>query len=356
MRTLVIAACVLVVSFSSLLAGADSCKPDVSTVDKITKQQQDLWTQKISATDLGSRLMGSSDVSISITVGRYGSSNAVSLEILKVEAKTSASFESSIRAVKGNRFFLGFKNGGEPLSFVATDVGNETKTFKTELQDVGKHGVATTVVLSSAVSDETLATMRKALTTRQVDAIRLKLAGDLLLEMSIDDKSGKKVMAKFQCFYESVDKITALAKDPAMAAARGRYLRKGKNTDFLELNPDGTWNILQNGHSAHGNYKTDGDALTMLSTKMKVMGKGTVIGNTIKDDEGIIWEKQAEAPKIEAPKVDTTVTLRLGMTPEQVEAVQGGKPQKVIDLGSKKTYVYPDMKIIFVDGKVTDIQ
>jgi hypothetical protein len=50
------------------------------------------------------------------------------------------------------------------------------------------------------------------------------------------------------------------------------------------------------------------------------------------------------------------VTLRLGMTPSEVEQAQGGKPQKVIDLGSKKTYIYPDMKVIFVDGKVTDIQ
>jgi hypothetical protein len=87
-----------------------------------------------------------------------------------------------------------------------------------------------------------------------------------------------------------------------------------------------------------------------------LLGQVTLRPDSIKDDDGIIWEKQPEASIVDAPTADTSVTLRLGMTPEQVEAVQGGKPHKVIDLGSKKTYLYPDMKIIFVDGKVTDIQ
>ena len=48
-------------------------------------------------------------------------------------------------------------------------------------------------------------------------------------------------------------------------------------------------------------------------------------------------------------------TVTLGMTPEQVESVLG-KPSKVVDLGSKKIFVYTDMKVTFVDGKVSDVQ
>lgn len=48
-------------------------------------------------------------------------------------------------------------------------------------------------------------------------------------------------------------------------------------------------------------------------------------------------------------------TVTLGMTPEQVERVLG-KPSKIVDLGSKKIFVYPDIKITFVDGKVSDVQ
>jgi len=48
-------------------------------------------------------------------------------------------------------------------------------------------------------------------------------------------------------------------------------------------------------------------------------------------------------------------TVSLGMAPAQVEGVLG-KPSKVIDLGTKKIFVYPDIKVTFVDDKVTDVQ
>ena len=33
-----------------------------------------------------------------------------------------------------------------------------------------------------------------------------------------------------------------------------------------------------------------------------------------------------------------------------------GNPTRIADLGQKKTYFYKDMKVIFVDGKVSDVQ
>jgi hypothetical protein len=48
-------------------------------------------------------------------------------------------------------------------------------------------------------------------------------------------------------------------------------------------------------------------------------------------------------------------TVGLGMSPAEVEEVLG-KPSKVVDLGTKKIYVYSDIKVTFVDGKVTDVQ
>lgn len=52
---------------------------------------------------------------------------------------------------------------------------------------------------------------------------------------------------------------------------------------------------------------------------------------------------------------DVAPTVRLGMTLEEVERVLG-KPQKVIDLGTKKIFVYADLKVTFVEGKVSDVQ
>lgn len=50
-----------------------------------------------------------------------------------------------------------------------------------------------------------------------------------------------------------------------------------------------------------------------------------------------------------------TKTISLGQTPKEVEAILG-KPEKVVNLGPKITYVYKDMKVIFQDGKVADVQ
>jgi hypothetical protein len=48
-------------------------------------------------------------------------------------------------------------------------------------------------------------------------------------------------------------------------------------------------------------------------------------------------------------------TLSLGMGLDDVKAIQGN-PDKIVDLGAKKIYVYKDLKITFMDGKVSDIQ
>ena len=53
--------------------------------------------------------------------------------------------------------------------------------------------------------------------------------------------------------------------------------------------------------------------------------------------------------------VDEPKTIELGQTMEQVESVMG-KPQSILKVGPKTIYVYPAIKVTFIDGKVTDIQ
>jgi hypothetical protein len=48
-------------------------------------------------------------------------------------------------------------------------------------------------------------------------------------------------------------------------------------------------------------------------------------------------------------------TIALGQTVDQVTAGMG-QPTRVIDLGTKKIYVYKDMKVTFKAGKVSDVQ
>jgi hypothetical protein len=48
-------------------------------------------------------------------------------------------------------------------------------------------------------------------------------------------------------------------------------------------------------------------------------------------------------------------TIQLGMTTDQVQNAMG-KPEKVVNLGPKQIYVYKDLKVTFLGGKVADVQ
>jgi hypothetical protein len=59
-------------------------------------------------------------------------------------------------------------------------------------------------------------------------------------------------------------------------------------------------------------------------------------------------------PPADAPPAQPK-TISLGQTKDMVVAILG-QPTKAANLGTKEIYYYPDMKVIFVKGKVTDIQ
>ena len=57
-----------------------------------------------------------------------------------------------------------------------------------------------------------------------------------------------------------------------------------------------------------------------------------------------------------APAAPTqTVTVTLGMSTTDVTAAMG-QPTKILNLGTKVVYVYPDIKVTFKGGKVTDVE
>jgi hypothetical protein len=48
-------------------------------------------------------------------------------------------------------------------------------------------------------------------------------------------------------------------------------------------------------------------------------------------------------------------TIKLGMTTDEVKKSLGN-PDKIEDLGAKQVYIYKDVKIVFMDGKMSDVQ
>ncbi len=63
---------------------------------------------------------------------------------------------------------------------------------------------------------------------------------------------------------------------------------------------------------------------------------------------------QQQAPAPEQPAAEPA-SIDKGMTTDQVQAALG-KPDKVVNLGTKQIYVYKDLKVTFVNGKVSDVQ
>ncbi|MGO8788968.1 MAG: hypothetical protein ACLQVL_16505 [Terriglobia bacterium] len=56
-----------------------------------------------------------------------------------------------------------------------------------------------------------------------------------------------------------------------------------------------------------------------------------------------------------APAQAEPASIQLGQTPAEVVAVLG-QPEKKVNLGSKQIYLYKDLKVTFLNGKVSDVQ
>ena len=70
----------------------------------------------------------------------------------------------------------------------------------------------------------------------------------------------------------------------------------------------------------------------------------------VNDLRKAIGEVVASEATASAPK-----SIELGQTLAQVEAILG-KPEAIAKLGAKTIYTYKNLKVVFTDGKVSDVQ
>lgn len=66
-------------------------------------------------------------------------------------------------------------------------------------------------------------------------------------------------------------------------------------------------------------------------------------------------DQQAAPQPAQPAQQAEPATVQLGMTTDQVESALG-KPDKIFNLGTKQIYVYKDVKVTFLNGKVSDVQ
>jgi hypothetical protein len=76
-------------------------------------------------------------------------------------------------------------------------------------------------------------------------------------------------------------------------AAEGRYVRKGRPADYLELNA-GRFMTRQGGRTLSGTYETQGDKLILTTPALAIPAVGRFISkDSIRDADGSVWEREA---------------------------------------------------------------
>ena len=112
------------------------------------------------------------------------------------------------------------------------------------------------------------------------------------------------------------------------------------STGCIMLGPGGT--------QSAGTYKVSGDTLMMDCTvtgssfSLKIQGDKLVAG------DGHIWLREAGAPPLPPG-------ISVGQTKAQVTAAMG-QPVKASKQGGKETFIYKDMKVTFVNGRVSSVE
>jgi hypothetical protein len=81
----------------------------------------------------------------------------------------------------------------------------------------------------------------------------------------------------------------------------------------------------------------------------------SVSDDSQQDQGGQVAQGQGQEQQATPQQQAEPQTIQMGMTPDQVQAALG-KPAKIVNLGPKQLYVYKDLKVTFLNGKVSDVQ
>jgi hypothetical protein len=92
-----------------------------------------------------------------------------------------------------------------------------------------------------------------------------------------------------------------------------------------------------------------GQVSDVISQVLEIQPEEAAQQDQPQDAQGQQQAQQPEAPAQPPP------TIQLGQTMDEVKGLLG-EPTKVVNLGVKQIYIYKDMKVVFLRGKVADVQ
>ena len=162
--------------------------------------------------------------------------------------------------------------------------------------------------------------------------------------------------------------------DAQRAAFAGEYLRQadGQRTTVF---PDGTFKAtLASGRVIPGQYSVDGNALIITAPSAVAGQRDTLAGDKLVSESTSSFSvRVGDAPASMAaagspaslqaippppPPADTpppTVSVKMGESKDKI-TTDFGQPTKTVKLGVKEIYYYKDMKVTFMNGKVSNIE
>ena len=111
----------------------------------------------------------------------------------------------------------------------------------------------------------------------------------------------------------------------------------------------------------HGATPAADQVLSMVGEVLKVQQDDSAAADNKGDQQqaapagGQDQGQQPQAAQQEAQPAQPPPTIQLGQTEDEVVGLIG-QPEKKIALGSKEIFVYKDIKVTFIGGKVADVQ
>lgn len=219
--------------------------------------------------------------------------------------------------------------------------------------------VALSVVLSptcvAASPDEIKAALeaRFKLTTRSKLTARVTTPGSVMVIQKSGINADPQTKLAMKPVIIEGGEVKTAGGGGVLGGESGRALAKGDRVYVYELRVAsdnvqliygtvGTYDFVKDGSTKSFAYK---GALAFRYPD----GVANTPAQQIVNDVGS-WLKTEEES---ANSTDSTVSL--GQTPAEVIRILGA-PDKKVDLGAKRIFVYKDIKVVFVDGKVADVQ
>jgi hypothetical protein len=89
----------------------------------------------------------------------------------------------------------------------------------------------------------------------------------------------------------------------------GRYVNEKNGSNYIELNPDGTFHLRQSKKDYNGQYRVDGGKLVMVINNKELPGSEISEGVIIDNGDGSKWVRQSKPPQPPGPSDSSSEVL-----------------------------------------------